>query len=381
MKQHVTLSEWLRACMSRRTGALVVVAALSGCSGSPAEDEVELDRNTVRYDNDVETDLAELDAGSLPDAIEESSDSGSAVELDGDDEDAEVRSEECAEVSATPIEVFRPIDIVWAIDTSESMYEETEIVEQSLNDFVGRLLGSGLDIRVVMLADDTVCVPPPLSGGLTCPDVDGERYLHLVRQVYSRNAMELLMEYWWGYEWFLRDNALLHIIVVTDDESYQEPSYLADSLPALGHEEFVFHAIASMDGACTGPYGNAVREGVHYRDLAGLTGGTTANICDADWDPIFDAIGSNVAISAALPCEFGVPELDEAVRIDFTDVDVTRNGEPLPAIASSAFCDSEPGWYFDDPAVPTAIHVCPTLCGEGFEADDEISIIFNCVKF
>lgn len=352
---------------------------LVACSGGESPSEEEFDRNSVRDDYDAEPDRTQLDAGTASDLL--STDAQADAESGLDVDEPEVEGEECAEVSATPVEVFRPIDIVWAIDTSESMYEEAAIVEASLNDFVASLLGSGLDLRVVMLADETVCVPPPLSGGLTCPDENGERYMHLVRQVYSRNAMELLMEYWWGYESFLRDNGLLHIIVVTDDESHQEPSYLADSLPALGHEEFVFHAIASMEGACTGPHGNAVREGVHYRNLAEMSGGTTANICNADWDPIFEAIGSNVATSAELPCEFGVPELGDSVRIDFTDVDVTRNGEPLPPVTSAGACAREAGWYFDNPAAPTAIHICPTLCGEGFDDEDEISIVFNCVKF
>ena len=133
-------------------------------------------------------------------------------------------------------------------------------------------------------------------------------------------------------------------------------------------------------GDCFGVHGNAARQGVEYEELITMTRGTASNICDGDWDPIFDAIVANIVSRAALPCDYLVPNIGAGALIDYAQVDVTINGVALSAHESPAGCESAPGWYFDEPAELTTVHICPAFCGDGF-GDDLIEVVFHCVKF
>ena len=66
---------------------------------------------------------------------------------------------------------LRPVDIVWAIDSSPSMDDEIAIIQANLNAFTNELAQSGLDYRVILISADRdisgngmdftgVCIPP-----------------------------------------------------------------------------------------------------------------------------------------------------------------------------------------------------------------------------
>jgi hypothetical protein len=59
---------------------------------------------------------------------------------------------ECAAVSQTATNQFRPVDIIWAIDTSDSMVNELQAVEDNMNQFAGTILNQGIDVHVVVIA-------------------------------------------------------------------------------------------------------------------------------------------------------------------------------------------------------------------------------------
>jgi hypothetical protein len=70
--------------------------------------------------------------------------------------------------------VSRPIDIIWAVDSSGSMSQEMQIVEDQINAFANTLAASGSSTRLHLLADRgteafEICVAPPL-GGANCTD-------------------------------------------------------------------------------------------------------------------------------------------------------------------------------------------------------------------
>lgn len=296
-------------------------------------------------------------------------------------------SDGCAQVSATGDPVFAPVDIIWAIDTSGSMNEEAALVQEKLNDFVEFIEGSGLNVRVVMIGGDTVCVPEPLSGG-GCPDADSARYRHVRRVVGSHDAFEAIVQTYPQYSDFLRREARTHFVVVSDDESAREANWFNSQMAALGRRSFVFHAIVSLvqtgvcpftcEG-CSGPYGDAEAKGDRYIVASEMTGGTASSICEPDWTPIFEGIGDNVIAGAVLPCTYAIPDLGDGLEIWYDQVDVTINGVLLTHHEGEAGCATAPGWYYDDNAAPTTIHICSSFCGGGFEGD-EIAIEFGCVK-
>jgi hypothetical protein len=71
--------------------------------------------------------------------------------------------------------------------------------------------------------------------------------------------------------------------------------------------------------------------------------------------------------SAAIPCELALPEapagdalaLDE-VNLEYEGAECART--PFASVASAADCGDEDGWYYDDPASPSRILLCPRSC-------------------
>ena len=49
----------------------------------------------------------------------------------------------------------------------------------------------------------------------------------------------------------------------------------------------------------------------------------------------------------------------------------------IPNVGSMAGCAGQ-GWYYDDPANPTAIIVCPATCSTLTSLGGEVDVAFGC---
>src|SRR5690606_3496249 len=59
----------------------------------------------------------------------------------------------CVSVSEEAKPQYEPADIIFAVDTSGSMSDEIGFTQQHLNQFSTQIVQSGIDVRVVMLAE------------------------------------------------------------------------------------------------------------------------------------------------------------------------------------------------------------------------------------
>lgn len=71
--------------------------------------------------------------------------------------------------------------------------------------------------------------------------------------------------------------------------------------------------------------------------------------------------------AAAIPCELALPEPPPGEVLELDAVNLTYAGdtcEPTPfyAVRGAADCGQEDGWYYDDPAAPRRILLCPASC-------------------
>jgi hypothetical protein len=257
-----------------------------------------------------------------------------------------------------------------------------------LNEFVHFIADSGLDLQVVLIGADAVCVPEPLSTG-ACPDVDTERYRHVRQIIGSHDAFEKVAATSTLYRDFLRPEANKHFVVVSDDQSEREAAWFRDEMIARRLPLFVFHAIVSLEEmsgpfgtteGCSGVHGDAEAAGDRYIVMSEITEGTASSICEPDWSPIFDAIATNVIAGAALPCVYAIPDLRRGLVIVYEDVDVRINGVFLTHHDDDVGCAATaPGWYYDDSEAPERVILCSSFCGAGFDGD-EVVIEFGCVK-
>jgi len=301
---------------------------------------------------------------------------------------------ECASSSVQAMEGNAPVDIIWVVDSSGSMSNEAERVQENLNDFSTAIGMVGIDYHVVMITTSSyVSVPPPLGGSA--------RYLLIDRPVSSNEPLRALLDEYPNYEHFLRRTAITHVVATTDDESDLPWMDFDREMRANLGRNYLFHAIASQqaeptftnpNGACQNggfPPDGAAEPGIEYYMLAGHTGGLTFSICTMDWSGLFSTLTAAIAVPMPLPCVYPIPDPPDGTEFDPFRVNVVYtpgdgSGEqvfPYVGTDDGADCTAG-GWFYDDPDSPDAIQICPSTCA-AISADPagRVDIAFGCQTF
>jgi hypothetical protein len=122
---------------------------------------------------------------------------------------------------------------------------------------------------------------------------------------------------------------------------------------------------------------------VQYYALADATGGQKSSICAADWSTVFGPLQEAVISSVPLPCDYPIPPPPDGETLDPAKVnmELTAQGTTTPMILprapSEAECMSTAAWFYDDPAAPTQLRLCPAAC-ELAQAGGTVDIAFGC---
>lgn len=300
----------------------------------------------------------------------------------------QVCGESCAGSEVTADFVALPSDIIWVVDQSGSMNQETQYVQAKINDFAALIAASNIDYRVVMIAADSgtnrICVPPPLGG----PSCGNNTNFRLVDQsVGSTNGPSLAISRYAMYSDFLRPEAMKHFVFVTDDNSSMSAANFLSGLqglePAGMFDNLKVHGIYAhgngQSNGCTGPFGSGARDGVVYTQLVSQTGGASGVICEDDWTQVFMDITEAVVAGSQVACELTLPEPPMGEELDPTKVNVKYEmggvapGEILPQVLTEADCTASGGWHYDDNAAPTTIKLCPATC-DTIQNDDAANV-------
>ena len=324
-----------------------------------------------------------------------------APPIDPGDPGDPVIDEVCAQSTVAAQTVALPADIIWAVDQSTSMGEETAHVQAKINHFASLIHATTIDFRVVMIASTTgqnpICVPPPLADG-ACGDHD--RFRLVDTHVDSHDALTKIVDELPSYADFLRPNAVKHFVVVSDDDAITArignalafQNELANVQPKL-FDRWIFHAIYAYGAApvvgCLGPFGAGSLYGFTYADLVSQTQGAQGQICLDDWQPVFDAITTAVVTNSSFSCEYTIPEPDEgALDPQKVNVQFLPGGSPpghrvyrVSGPGDCAVGTGEGGWFFDDENDPETIHLCPETC-DVLSADPaaEVEVTFGCAS-
>ncbi len=289
----------------------------------------------------------------------------------GDDVDASTTSngdaETCGAEAVTATEVTRPVDIMWVIDNSGSMSEEETRVQDNMNAFAQSIANSGVDYHVIVIADTGhINVPPPLGGS--------PEFLGININIDSHNALQKLIEAYPMYQAFLRPDSVKHIIVVSDDESGESRATFEGQVAGLAAPGFGtdwrLHAVVAE----APPYDTSshcfllsAAVGSIYISLQQAHNGLFFSLCDTNWSPLFTALAQSVTQGLALPCTFAIPTPPAGQTLDPNQVNFVftpTNGSPttIANVGDAASCNGGSGWYYDDPAAPMQILVCPATC-------------------
>jgi len=215
----------------------------------------------------------------------------------------------------------KAVDLIVAIDTSGSMGDETAATVQNLPNLAASVRGQGIDLHVIMIAGDNVCVPAPLGGG-ACPDEKLPGYRHVQQVVGSTNSLQQIIATYPQWKDSVRVGADKAILVVSDDDSDLNASAFTAGLLALDSpmfDGFQFHAIASSEspdvcasciflscGSCAHPCCDralsctpiSAAEGKIYKQLAQSSDGIFGDLCLQNFQPTFGALTASLVARA-----------------------------------------------------------------------------------
>jgi len=289
-----------------------------------------------------------------------------------------------------------PVDVIVLVDTSGSMSEEMQRVQNNINKMSDYLKASGVDYRVALIAEAPIftfpgfpptgmCVPPPLAKA-NCAS-NPPIYRQVNEGVGSTDGLRILLDtYDTAGKWndMLRPEAFKAFIVVSDDNA---TSGFTATLPAdiakefdtellkrgsgtfgtVDKRQYIFYPIvgakdADLTQKCSG---DMVNNGQTYVDLAKLTGGRTYELCATSFEPAFKGVGLGLASKVA--CEIAVPAAKPGETLDPNKVNVswTPTGGTATTVEQdpSKPCDAGAnGWQYN--ADKTKIFFCGDICAK-----------------
>ena len=310
---------------------------------------------------------------------------------DGDDS--------CPFVSSRAVPETLPTDIVWAIDTSGSMFATFPAIQQALTDFSQKVSSAGIDAHIVLLAGaEGLCVPGPLGSGMCGPaplpglaavDSNEPTLLHLDTPFASTQGMQTMLGNYDNFKHLLRPNALTHLVMTEDGAPPMTAQQVVDHLegratatlfgtawdPGLRPGSWVFHGVICQDGIGAGTCLFALGDvPVTTLDLISQTGGLVRNLDDASFgsglDPFADLLATlaeRVIVGARVSCEYAIPALPGGATLNTDEVNVALIGDGgastlLPQVPSAEDCEGREAWAYDDPQSPSRVTLCPAAC-------------------
>jgi hypothetical protein len=313
----------------------------------------------------------------------------SGVDVSTDASDGRSVTSGCAATKATSTDVTTvvPADIIIAIDSSGSMFEEIQFVQAQMNAFSQQITASGIDVRVILIGDPlAICIGAPLGSG-TCPN-DGKmpNYIHIPTRVGSTDALNLIIQTFPQWSQYLRPEATKSLFVVTDDDATRAPNNSAAAFRAnFTALDPVLFAKWTFNGVyCFTQCPQAARIGSVYVDLVSSTMGVAGDLCLQNFKPVFDALATKIITTSGtkITCDWALP-LPPAGKTFAGDlVEVRRSSDAginlINKVDSVADC-AQGGWYFDSNFNPTRILACPSTCMQlQSTRGGQIDVTFGC---
>lgn len=212
------------------------------------------------------------------------------------------------------------VDVLWVVDNSCSMSDRQRALSTNFPLFLDMFLDSELDWHIGVVSTDT---ENPAQNGKLHAARDGTRYLdpttpdpepHFDQMVKLgtlgsgieaglRAAYNAIAQPTQGIQaanaGFYRDDAALHIIVVSDEEDQSGNQFQAEFLDFLHQLKppevpLTFSSIVELQNAGCGRADDGTR-GRGYIETTDEIGGIISNICLGDWSPVLTELGEQAA--------------------------------------------------------------------------------------
>ncbi len=240
------------------------------------------------------------------------------------------------------------VDVLFVIDNSQSTEDKQENLARNIQGFFSFLQEAKVDYHIGVTTSDVASTAPGAQGSLFgTPAVITPQTPNPV-EAFARNARvgtggsgneagldaarrTLVL----NPSGFLRPDAYLFIIFVSDDEDHSEPGVprffyrFFEQSKGRGNEGMVSAGaivgdapngclIPSGVGSCTSPDGCQARAGLRYKEVVDLVGGRVGSICDPQFDVILKELGVDaVGLKRKWPLSKGADEKTIEVSVKY----------------------------------------------------------------
>lgn len=262
------------------------------------------------------------------------------------------------------------VDVLFAVDNSESMAEEQASLTANFGGFMDLFLDSETDYHLGLIATD---MDDPEHGGRLVADGDGSLFIDTsfsrqealdsfteraqigtagARLEKGLEAMHAAIEVYADTEnrGFYRPEAYLALVVISDEDDYSSSITVTGFKDWLGDlksdpDKITFSAVVSTDSSCP------EEPGLDYVDVAENFSGVIASICDTDWDGVVSDLG---LAAAGLQREFFLSEIPVADSITARVVSPEGTEQELSVGAGLEYITARNSVYFTD-SIPPAL--------------------------
>ena len=194
-----------------------------------------------------------------------------------------------------------PVDILFAVDQSGSMYEDAGRLAQNFGKFIDQVDAVTTDWQVGVVTKNNGCLNyGPMNRytsdyknkfrtAVTMSDSNQSGGGGLTEALLSLAKLAMEKSYGGCNDGFLRDDAATHLILVSDEKEQSSASWstLVEQLKNLhptNRELVTISAVAGdYPGGCRSSDGEWNEEGKGYYQAVQATGGEFLSICDTDW--------------------------------------------------------------------------------------------------
>jgi hypothetical protein len=315
----------------------------------------------------------------------------------------------CTSVAQEAHPQLQPADIIWAIDTSCSMTEESNFIQANMNSFSQQIIASGIDVHVVLIAGypgsffgfvalPGICIDPPLGNFGGCAnggqnDTLLPHFFHqLLPTMQSTDGLNIVIQSFPTFKPYLRAGATHNIVFVTDDDASDAPY---GGNPVTGAAQWLANfrgldpllADVKVSGIyCFNSCPAAANVGTVWKEVVAQGGGIAGDLCLQQFQPTLDALSTAIVQGAQmLDCQWGIPAPPANQTFDPTKVNVkftagTKAVTDYYHVKTAADCDPQiGGWYYDSDTTPTTVLACPASCTQ-IKGDPagKIDVLFGC---
>lgn len=229
----------------------------------------------------------------------------------------------------------RPVDIVMALDTSASMLEEKIALENNITSFIDQMTKAHIDAQITMLAR-TSSITDTLGWGYSVNFPKNDRFRIVDQYIHSNNAIGHLTNFFagqYGYPFALRDNAVIEVIIISDDDGinptnlpsqYLATGNLASEFVGPANKDLVVNAIVGMTAGVDPNNSDCViaKRGDQHIQLSQKTKGSQINLCEKDWSVLMKNLSDTIAARRAVYDLSHAPDLNLEIVVSVDGVTI-----------------------------------------------------------